>query len=129
VAPFDEMQDFCVRAAAGWALERMHRIVDLADSQFDEMVLCAKEPVLVYFWARWCGPCKLVTLILEEIVAVPVDSLRICKIDVETDRVAMVKYNVQNVPTLILFKEGAPIGMRVGAVSRTQLLAFLNSAR
>ena len=105
----------------------MTRIIDLADSQFDELVLGSKVPVLAYFWATWCGPCKLVGPVLEEVRTIYLDDLQICRINIETERIAMVKYDVRNVPTLILFKDGEPVGVKVGAVTRTQLLAFLDS--
>jgi len=106
----------------------MARITDLTDDQFDEVVLSSKDLVLVYFWATWCGPCKLVTPILEEVGAIHLNRLRIYRLNVATQRADMVRYDVRNVPTLILFKHGEFVGTKVGAITRTQLLAFLEGA-
>lgn len=103
-------------------------MIDLIDKQFNEMVLQAKNLAVVYFWATWCGPCKLVTPVLEEIENNMSDKLQIFKVNVDSNQVTMNKYTVTNVPTLIIFKEGKVLRTVVGAISKTQLMAILSES-
>jgi len=82
--------------------------------------------VLVDYWAEWCGPCKMVAPILEELSSELKDKLTIAKLDVDNNKDSAIKQKVMSIPTLILFKDGSPIDQRIGALTKNQLLDFLN---
>jgi len=103
-------------------------IVHVTDSSFDEEVLKAAEPVLVDFWAAWCGPCKMIAPILDELAGDFQGRVKICKIDIDGNKETPSKYNVRGIPTLMLFKGGNLEAMKVGALSKTQLTEFLSSS-
>jgi thioredoxin 1 len=100
-------------------------IVHVTDGSFDEDVLKSSVPVLVDFWAAWCGPCKMIAPILEEIVDEYAGKLKIVKLNVEENTATPQNYNVRGIPTLILFKSGEVEAMKVGFVNKSQLNAFL----
>ena len=102
-------------------------ITSVTDDAFQTDVLDAQIPVLVDFWAQWCGPCKMIMPILEDIATEYANKLKIVKINVDENKKIPSKYNVRGIPTLILFKNGNAEATKVGAVSRTQLTAFLDS--
>ncbi|MGQ9424903.1 thioredoxin TrxA [Gilvimarinus sp. F26214L] len=103
-------------------------IVHVTDSSFEDDVLKAAEPVLVDFWAAWCGPCKMIAPILEELAGEYEGKVKICKMDVDANNETPAKYNIRGIPTLMLFKGGNMEAMKVGALSKTQLTEFLNSS-
>ena len=103
-------------------------IKHIADADFQSEVLEAEVPVLVDFWATWCGPCKMIAPILDEMAAEYGDKVKICKMDVDANRETPMKYNVRGIPTLIMFKAGDVDSMKVGAVSRNQLKDFNDTA-
>ncbi len=103
-------------------------IKHVTDADFQAEVLDAEGPVLVDFWAAWCGPCKMIAPILDEMAAEFGEQIKICKMDVDGSRETPMKYNVRGIPTLIIFKDGDVDSMKVGAVSRSQLKEFIGAA-
>jgi thioredoxin 1 len=98
----------------------------VSDADFDAEVLAATEPVLVDFWAEWCGPCKAMDPILDDLAVELAGKVKIVKIDVETNPSTAVRYNVRSMPTLMVFHGGEPVDMKVGAgQSRVQLIKWL----
>lgn len=97
------------------------------DATFQKDVLEAGTPVLVDFWATWCGPCKMIAPVLEEIAGEQSGKLTIAKLDVDQNAASAQKYSVMSIPTLILFKNGQPAERLVGYMSKEQLMAKLAS--
>lgn len=105
----------------------MSEIVNVTDAEFEAEVLKAEGPVLVDFWAQWCGPCKMIAPVLQDLAGQYGDKLKIVKVDVDANKETPAKYNVRGIPTLLLFKGGNVEGTKVGALSRTQLTEFIDS--
>ena len=98
----------------------------VTDQSFDAEVLGASEPVLVDFWAEWCPPCKAMDPIMDDLSQELAGKVKIVKLDVETNPSTVVRYNVRAMPTMIIFKDGEPVDMKVGAgQSRVQLVKWL----
>jgi len=102
-------------------------ILHVSDASFEQDVLRAQSPVLVDYWAEWCGPCKMIAPILEEIATDYAGRLQVSKLNVDDNREMAAKYGIRGIPTLMLFKDGAVLATKVGALSKSQLVAFLDS--
>ena len=102
-------------------------IATLTDSTFDEEIGAASEAVVVDFWAEWCGPCKMIAPILDEIASEYHDRIKVAKINIDENPQTPPKFGIRGIPTLILFKNGTVEAQKVGAVSKSQLSAFLDS--
>jgi len=102
-------------------------IIHVTDSSFEEEVLKSDTPVLVDYWAEWCGPCKAIAPVLEEISGEYEGKLVIAKMDVDDNQQTPQKYVVRGIPTLMIFKDGVVIGTKVGQLSKSQLTAFIDS--
>ncbi len=102
-------------------------IVHTTDGDFESDVLNAERPVLVDYWAEWCGPCKMIAPILDDIAGEYSDSIKVCKLDIDSNQATPAKYGIRGIPTLMLFKDGQVEATKVGALSKSQLAAFLDS--
>ncbi|MDT0582523.1 MULTISPECIES: thioredoxin TrxA [Alteromonadaceae] len=102
------------------------KIISLSDEKFEADVINASGPVLVDFWAEWCGPCKMIAPILSEIADEFDGKLTVGKLNVDENNETPPKYGIRGIPTLLLFKDGAVAATKVGALSKTQLEEFLN---
>lgn len=103
-------------------------IVHVTDASFEADVLKANGPVLVDFWAAWCGPCKMIAPVLDELATELAGKITITKMDVDANKVTPSKFNIRGIPTLMIFKNGQMESMKVGALSKSQLVEFINSA-
>jgi thioredoxin len=103
------------------------QIVHTTDATFDEDILNSETPVLLDFWAEWCGPCKMIAPVLDEIAEEYKDRLKIAKINIDENPHTPPRFGIRGIPTLILFKNGTVEAQKVGAVSKSQLAAFLDS--
>jgi thioredoxin 1 len=101
-------------------------IKHVSDATFQADVLDAKAPTLVDFWAEWCGPCKMIAPILDEIASSYDGKLNIAKVNVDDNRDVPAKYGIRGIPTLIMFKDGQLAATKVGAMSKAQLTAFID---
>jgi len=101
-------------------------ITNVSDADWDNEVLQSGIPVLVDYFAKWCGPCKLIAPILEEVAETYKDKVKICKLDIDENPEVTLKYSVRSVPTLMLFQDGQVEATKVGALSKHQLEAFLD---
>ncbi len=101
------------------------KIIQTSDDTFEQDVLKSDVPVLLDFWAEWCGPCKAIAPLLDEIAGEYGDRLRIAKLNIDDNRQTPLKYGVRGIPTLILFKNGAPEAQQVGLVAKSKLTALL----
>jgi thioredoxin 1 len=102
-------------------------IQQTSDASFDTDVLKSGEPVLVDFWAEWCGPCKMIAPILDEVSRDYAGKLKVTKLNVDDNQKIPAQFGIRGIPTLILFKNGAVAATKVGALSKSQLTAFLDS--
>jgi thioredoxin 1 len=103
------------------------KIVHVTDDSFEQDVIRSEVPVLVDYWAEWCGPCKMIAPILEEVVDDYAGKLKIAKLNIDENPNTPPKFGIRGIPTLILFKDGDVEATKVGALSKSQLTAFIDS--
>ena len=101
-------------------------ILHTSDEGFDTDVLQSDKPVLVDYWAEWCGPCKMIAPILEEVASEYGEKIKVCKMNIDENQETPPRYGIRGIPTLILFKNGDVEATKVGALSKTQLQSFLD---
>jgi len=100
-------------------------ILKLTDSEFENQVINSKKPILVDYWAEWCGPCKMIAPVLEEIASEIGDKVIIGKLNVDENSETPPKYGIRGIPTLMLFVNGEVVGTQVGALSKIDLIKFI----
>ena len=103
-------------------------IVNISDDSFEKDVLQAQGPVLVDFWAEWCGPCKMIAPVLEQVAHEYDSKLRVAKLNIDDNPESAPRYGVRGIPTLILFRNGEVVGTKVGALSKAQLTQFIDNS-
>ena len=103
-------------------------IVQISDESFEEEVLQSERPVLIDYWAEWCGPCKMIAPVLDEIATEYSDRLKVVKLNIDDNPQTPPKYGIRGIPTLMVFKNGQVEATNVGAVSKAQLTAFLDDS-
>jgi thioredoxin 1 len=101
-------------------------IKHISDSSFEADVLKSSQPVLVDYWAEWCGPCKMIAPILDEVSTAYKDKLQVAKMNVDENRDIPARFGIRGIPTLMLFKDGQLAATKVGAMSKAQLTAFID---
>lgn len=105
-----------------------NNITYLSDATFEQEVLKSTVPVLVDYWAEWCGPCKMIAPLLDEIAGEFEGRLKVAKLNIDENKDVPPRYGIRGIPTLMLFKNGAVEATKVGALSKSQLTAFLNQS-
>jgi thioredoxin 1 len=103
------------------------KIVHITDDTFEQEVLQSQTPVLVDYWAEWCGPCKMIAPALDQIASEYHGRLKVAKLNIDENQATPPKYGIRGIPTLMIFKNGNLEATKVGAVSKTQLAAFIDS--
>jgi len=103
-------------------------IVHISDESFEEEVLQSERPVLIDYWAEWCGPCKMIAPVLDEIATEYSDRLKVVKLNIDDNPQTPPKYGIRGIPTLMVFKNGQVEATKVGSVSKAQLTAFLDDS-
>jgi len=102
-------------------------IVHVTDDSFEDEVLRSPDPVLVDYWADWCGPCKMIAPVLDEIATEYAGKIKVAKLNIDENPNTPPRYGIRGIPTLMLFREGEVEATKVGAVSKSQLTAFIDS--
>lgn len=104
----------------------MSEVLEVTEATFDQEILNSEQPVLVDYWAPWCGPCKMLMPIVEQVAAERNGTLKFGKVNVDENEAIMARYGIRGVPTLMLFKNGEVVAARSGAMPKAQLDAFIN---
>jgi thioredoxin 1 len=104
------------------------KVIHATDADFDAAVLQSDEPVLVDFWAQWCGPCKMIAPALDELADTYAGRAKVVKIDIDQNRATAMKYHVRSIPMLLLFKDGQVQATQIGAVGKAQLSQMIDKA-
>ena len=102
-------------------------VLEVSKDNFESEVVNSEKQVLVDFWAEWCGPCKQIAPVVEEIAGEHSDKLKVCKMDVDANRETAVQFGIRSIPTLLIFKNGEVAGSQIGAISKQQLLEFIQA--
>ena len=102
-------------------------ILKLTDAEFESQVIKSEKPILVDYWAEWCGPCKMIAPVLEEVASELSDKILIGKLNVDENSETPPKYGIRGIPTLMLFKNGEVVGTQVGAISKSDLITFIEN--
>ncbi len=106
----------------------MSNLTHVTDANFEAEVIKSSVPVLVDFWAEWCGPCRMIAPVLEDLAKDYAGKVKIVKLNVDENTVSAATYGVRGIPTLLLFKNGEVVGTKVGALPKGQLAAFIDSS-
>ncbi len=104
------------------------QVIHVSEQDFEQQVLESELPVLVDYWAEWCGPCKMIGPLIDELADNYQGRLKVVKLNIDDNRNLSVQYNVRGIPTLMIFHDGKVQGMKVGALTKSQLEAFVNDA-
>lgn len=104
----------------------MAEVLHVTDATFEADVLRSDVPVLLDFWAPWCGPCRMIAPVLDDLAAEFGDKIKVAKINIDENQATPAQYGVRSIPTLLLFKEGKIVATQVGALPKNQLAAFVN---
>ena len=110
-----------------WMGDMSDHIISVSDDSFSSDVLGSDKPVLVDYWAEWCGPCKMIAPVLEEVAEEYADKLSVAKLNIDENQATPPKYGIRGIPTLMIFKNGDVAATKVGALSKSQLLEFIDS--
>jgi len=106
----------------------MSKPIVVTDSTFSKEVLSARSPVIVDFWAPWCGPCKMIAPILEDVAAEMGTDIKIAKVNVDENPQKAAEFGVRSIPTLVLFKKGKPVGTKVGVIPKHSLIEWIEKS-
>lgn len=104
------------------------KVIHATDADFDATVLQSKEPVLVDFWAPWCGPCRMIAPVVDELAEAYAGKAKMVKVDIDQNQATALKYHVRSIPMLLLFKDGKVQATQVGAVGKAQLAQMIDKA-